>query len=83
MTKVTIVKLFDDGSQKPLAVCHLGADGSVVCEGDMDIVTNLNTRGITDIAHEGTKLFPKDGAAFLAQLKNNFASGYLSTVEEN
>ena len=83
MTKVTILKLFDDGSQKPLAVCSLGADGVVVCEGESAIVTNLTTSGIDDMAHAGKKLFPKDGAAFLAQLKYNFTSGYLSAVEED
>ncbi len=83
MTKITILTLSDDGSQKPLVVCHLAADGTAICEGDAAAVKNLSEVGILNTAEAGKKLFPKDGAAFLAQLKNNFASGYLSVVEEN
>lgn len=83
MTKITILTLSDDGSQKPLVVCCLAADGTAICEGDAEAVKNLNEVGILDTTEVGKKLFPKDGAAFLAQLKNNFASGYLSTIEEN
>ena len=83
MTTITILTLSNDGSQKPLVVCRLAADGTALCEGDVETVKNLNEAGILDTTEAGKKLFPKDGAAFLAQLKNNFASGYLSTVEED
>ncbi len=83
MKKVIILKLENDGSQKQLAVCTLQADGVVLCEGDAVFIKNLNEGGIVDFAAENTKLFPKDGARFLEQLKHNFKSGYLSVVEED
>lgn len=82
MHTITILKLQNDGSQKPLAVCRLQADGTAACEGAAEIVKNLFENGITDYSTK-KKLFPKDGAAFLTNLKHNFKSGYFSVVEED
>ncbi len=81
MHTITILKLQDDGSQKPIAVCYLQTDGTALCEGDAELVKNFTENGITDYATK-KKLFPKDGALFLAELKHNLKSGYFSVVEE-
>lgn len=81
MHTITILKLQNDGLQKPIAVCRLQTDGTVVCEGDAEVVKNFTENGITDYETK-KKLFPKDGVLFLAQLKHNFKSGYFSVVEE-
>lgn len=83
MKHVTIYKLQDDGSQKVLAICKLVGE-TVECEGNQIFINNLTEDGIRDYAEldPNTRLFPKDGAAFLEQLPNNFRSGYLMAEPE-
>lgn len=80
MPLVEIYKLQNDGSQQVIATCKL-ADSQVVCEGDENLIADLNN-GIRDYTNPpNEKLLPKDGIRFLEQLKFNFKSGYLNASD--
>ena len=79
MKYVEIYKLQNDGSQTVLATCKL-ADDVVVFEGDTKFAEYVVKEGIRNYNGSG-KLFPKDGLAFLEQLKYNFKSGYLNASD--
>ena len=78
---VEFYKLQNDGSQQVIATCQLNDDGTVVCQGDENLVANLNQKGIDNYEDRNTTLFPKDGIKFLEQLKYNFKSGYLNASD--
>lgn len=81
MKKVEIYKLESDGTQSVIAVCNLAGD-KVVCEGDVNLVANLEKEGIRNYLNETPpQLFPKDGLEFLKQLKYAFKSGYLNASD--
>lgn len=82
MKKVEIYKLNNDGTQTVIAVCRLDTDGIVKCEGDRDLIAHLEKAGIADYsANYPHTLYPKDGNAFLTNLKNHFSSGYLNASD--
>ena len=83
MKQVVIHKLEDGVSQRVIATCRLTENDTVICAGDAAFVENLAREGVRDKTGE-TRLFPKDGLAFLEALPFAFKSGYLmaSEVEE-
>lgn len=80
MKRVEIYSLQSDGTQKVEVVCSLG-DGGVVFSGeDTNLIGDLHA-GITNF-QEGEKiLFPKDGEAYLRELKYNYHSPYLAASD--
>lgn len=64
-----------------MVTCTLD-DNGVTCVGEQNFVDSLNQKGIFDYTSTvDKKLFPKDGLAFLEQLKFNFKSGYLNASD--
>jgi hypothetical protein len=82
MKFVEIYKLQNDGSQQIIARCDL-VDGVVILSGeDAKLKSYLEEEGINYYSSgDRKKLFPKDGQAFLEQLKYNFKSGYLNASD--
>ncbi len=82
MKYVEFYKLNNDGSQLVIAKCLLNENGEVICEGQENLIKNLEKNGIKNYMDKsGDKLFFKDGILFLEQLKYNFTSGYLNASD--
>ncbi len=81
MLRVDLYKLQNDGTQKLILTCKL-INESVVCEGDVKLISYLENKGIRDYsAKSDKKLYFKDGELFLKQMKYNFSSGYLNATD--
>lgn len=83
MKYVEIYKLQNNGFQTVAVTCRLQEDGTVLCEGDEKLIRTLTQRGVLNYTDKKNKtpLFPKDGFAFLKQLKYHFKSGYLNASD--
>lgn len=78
---VEVYRLQNDGTQQLVVTCRL-SDGMVQCEGEQTLVKQLEGKGIADYASDQPKkLFPRDGLAFLRNLKYSFKSGYLNASD--